>query len=100
MNQSLLNLLFIDRGKVVSSFLVIRLTRLDHVIENHQDAVADRHRGFLASSSRTDPTVLFAQIRSTMACRMSGLNKHRFGPAIALARAATLLFPSRFMLAR
>src|SRR5215470_5951597 len=100
MNQSLLNLIVLDGGKVVCSFLVIGLARLDQVIENHQDTVTDCHRGFLAPASRTDPTILFAKIRLRMSRRMGRLDEHRFGPAIALTRAATPLLASCFMIAR
>ncbi len=79
---------------------MVGLTSLDHVIENHQDAVTDSHRRFLAPASCTDPAVLFAQIRLGVPCCMRRLDEHRFGPAIALTRAATLLFASRFMLTR
>jgi len=82
-----LNLLFIDVGKVVSSFLVIELTGLDHVIENHQDTVTNSHRRFFAPSSCANPTVLLTQIRLGMTCRMGRLDEHCFGPAIPLTRA-------------
>ncbi len=78
-NEPLLNLLFIDGGQVVNSFLVVGLTALDHVIENHQDTVTDSHRCFLAPASRTDAAILFAKIGLGMPRRMSRLNEYRFG---------------------
>jgi hypothetical protein len=78
---------------------VVRLIGLDHVIENHQDTVTDCHGSFLGPPSRTDATVLFAQVRLGMPCCMRRLDEHRFGPAIPLTRATTELLSSRFMIA-
>lgn len=95
-----MNLLFIAGDKVVNSFLVIGLTALDQMIENYQDTMTDSQRGFLAPASRTDAAIVFAKIGLGMPRRMSCLNEDRLGPAIALTRAATVLFASRFLLAR
>ena len=95
----MLYLLFICDDKRVSSFLVVRLTGLDHVIENYQNAVTNSHNSLFSPSSRTDPTILFAKVRLGMPCCMRRLDEHRFGPAIPLTRATTELLASRFMIA-
>ncbi len=99
-NEPLLNLLFIDGGKVISPFLVVGLTSLDHVIENHQNTVTNGDGSPLCPPSCTDPTVLLPQIVLRVTCRMGRLHQHRFGPAIALTDATTELFATGLMMAR
>lgn len=95
-----MHLLCIDSGKVVSSFLVVGLPGLDHVIENHQNTVTDSYSRTLGPSSRTNPKVLFPRITLSMRRRLRRLDEHCFGPAIALTDAATEVSASRFVVAR
>ena len=52
-------MLAIQFRKVVYSFLLIRLTRLEHVIVDDQNAMTNRNGGTLSSSSCSNPLILY-----------------------------------------
>ncbi len=86
--------------KVVCSFLLIRLTRLEHVRVDDQNAVTDRDGGTLSSSSCSNPLILRAQIR-LLGSRsgLGSLHQDCFDSMIALANTSTEPFAATLVVA-
>jgi hypothetical protein len=93
-------MLAIQFRKVVYSFLLIRLTRLEHVIVDDQNAMTNRNGGTLSSSSCSNPLILRAQLR-ILGSRsgLGSLHQDSFGPMIALANTSAEPFAATLVVA-